>query len=236
MINDEIRKQTDKLKDMDIKQRLQYIWDYYKLHIILVLVVLFAVFSFIRDKATSKQTVFYVAMLDSNVTETVQSTLLDGFADTLDGFDSEHETMMINADYDTKAGGQIGFAFIQKIVADYSVGAIDATIAPLESIREFAEHQAYGDLSELLPDEMYEKLKKDGYDFIYVTYEDPATGEKHEYPAAVDITSTPYIEEGFTDLSGEHHPYYDDRCYYAISPNSSHPDTCIAFLSYLLDI
>ncbi|MBO6146535.1 MAG: hypothetical protein J6O70_03035, partial [Lachnospiraceae bacterium] len=101
MINDEIRKQTGKLKDMDMKQRLQYIWDYYKLPIILVLVVLFAVFSFIRDKATSKQTVFYVAMLDSNVTETVQSTLLDGFADTLDGFDSEHETMMINADYDT---------------------------------------------------------------------------------------------------------------------------------------
>ncbi len=236
MINEEIRKQTGKLKDMDMKQRLQYIWDYYKIPIILVLVVLFAVFSFIRDKATSKQTVFYVAMLDSNVTETVQSTLLDGFADTLDGFDSEHETMMINADYDTGAGGQIGFTFIQKIVAEYSVGTIDATIAPRASIEEFAEHQAYGDLSGLLPAEMYEKLEKDGYDFIYITYEDPVGGEKHEYPAAVDITSSPHIQAGFTDLSGDHHPYYDTGCYYAISPNTSHPDTCIAFLSYLLDI
>ncbi len=236
MINEEIKEQTGKLKNMDLKQKISYIWDYYKVHIMIAVVVIFAVSSFIHDKATSKDCVFFVAMLNSNVSSAVESDLFNDFAASLEDFDPEHETMTIDANYNIEGTDQVAYAFMQRILADYNVGNIDATIATRDAIEQFASYQAYADLKEILPADLFNDLEAAGWDFIYNTYEDPATGKTYTYPAAVNISSCPAIKKGFTDAEGINVPYFDTECYYAISPNSLHTDTAVAFLSFLFSM
>ena len=148
MTDTEKREQAERFAKMDRRQKLQYIWDYYKIPIIAVLVLILAVTSIVRDRMSRKETVLYIAMLDSNASFVMESNLLDDFTATLEGFDADREQMEINADYDASGTSRPGFVFIEKTVADYSAGIIDATIAPKAAIEQYAEHQAYGDLSE----------------------------------------------------------------------------------------
>ena len=235
MTDTEKREQAERFAKMDRRQKLQYIWDYYKIPIIAVLVLILAVTSIVRDRMSRKETVLYIAMLDSNASFVMESNLLDDFTATLEGFDADREQMEINADYDASGTSRPGFVFIEKTVADYSAGIIDATIAPKAAIEQYAEHQAYGDLSEILPKELYDRLRSEGYELIEHTYEDPATGKRYEYPAAVNISDSSAIKAGFTDVDGNKRDYYDEDCYYAISPDTENMDNCVAFLEYLLD-
>ncbi|MCR5746672.1 MAG: hypothetical protein K6G03_03100 [Lachnospiraceae bacterium] len=234
MIDEEIKEQTDKLKEMDLKHKISYIWDYYKLPIIIAIIFIFSVSSFIYNRVTAKQTVFYVAMLNANTSSVSENNLLTGFADTIEGFDADHEQIRIDADYKIQGTDQMAYAYMQKILTEYNVGTIDASIGPKEVIEQFAASQAFTDLNKLLPVSLYDALNKAGWEFLYCTYEDPATGKVYEYPAAVNISSSPAITEGFNDIEGKHYPYFNTDCYYAISSNASHTDTAIAFLEYLL--
>ncbi|MBQ9361390.1 MAG: hypothetical protein IJT96_10195 [Lachnospiraceae bacterium] len=227
---------NEKFKELNNKQKLQYIWDYYKIPIIIAIILIFAIISFVRNRLEYKPTVFNLVMIDSNVTELIAESLLDGFADYCEDFDPDTQQISLHADYDSSTFNQgIGiYSNRQKILAEYSVGTIDATIAPKDVIEELAESQAFGDLSEILPKAMMDEIISKGYDIIHVSYEDPATGEVHDFPAAINISESLEIQKGFTDINGKISPYFNEDCYYAISPNSSYLEHDILFLEYLI--
>ena len=234
MINEEIKEQTDKLKEMDSKHRLQYIWDYYKVPIIIAVILLYVIIAFIHNRLTYKPTVFNLIMIDSNVTELINESLLDDFAEYNTDFDPDKEQISLHADYDTASLDQGFYSNRQRLMMEYGAGTIDATIAPKEAIEEFAPYQAFADLSAVLPEELMDQLTSGDHELIYTTYEDPATKKEYQYPAAVNISDSSAIKKGFTDINGETFPYFDSDCYYAISPNSEYIDNCILFLEYLL--
>ncbi len=225
----------DRFKNMSAKQKAQYIWDYYKFHIIIGIIVIYAVTTFIHGRLTAKTTVFRLVMIDSNVTELIEGSLLDGFPARLESYDPDKEQMVLDADYDLDSQGFSVYTTEQLILAEYNVGSIDGTIAPKKDITSIAETQAFGDLREILPEETMKKITSRGIEILYNKYEDPATGEIHEYPFAVNISLSPCIQSGFTESTGNTLSYYDEDCYYAICPNSSNLENSIAFLEYLLD-
>lgn len=224
----------EKFKDMTSKQKLAYIWDYYKVPIILGVVLIYLVTSFIHGRLTAKQTVFRLVMVDSNVTALIEESLLDGFAKSCEGFDPDKEEMKLDANYDLSEESYTVYTIEQKLLAEYNIGSIDGTIAPKEEILKLAESQAYADLTEILPRDLMDKIKGRGLELLTNKYEDPATGEIHEYLFAVNISSSPCITSGFKDAMGDTISYYDKDCYYAVCPNADNLDNSIAFLRYLL--
>lgn len=224
----------DSFKGMTKKQKLSYIWDYYKVPIILGVVLIYLVTSFIHGRLTAKQTVFRLVMIDSNVTALIEESLLDGFAESCEDFDPDKEEMKLDANYDLSETGYMVYTTEQKILAEYNVGSIDGTIAPKEEMMELAESQAFADLTELLPKDLMDKITGRGLEILSNKYEDPATGEIHEYPFAVNISSSPCISSGFKDAMGDTISYYDKDCYYAVCPNADNLEHSIEFLRYLL--
>ena len=225
----------EKFKEMTPKQKLSYIWDYYKVPIILAFVLILVVTSFIHERLTAKTTVFRLAMIDSNVSELIAGNLIDGFYYTCPGFDPEKEQMILDANYDLDAVGFGAYTTQTKLTAEYAAGTIDATIAPEEAITTLAESQAFADLSEALPGDLKEELNARGFGLLYNKYEDPATGEIYEYPYAVNISECSVVQSGFTESTGDTRPYYDEDCYYAICPNSPNLENTVAFLRYLIN-
>ena len=235
MISNEIREQNEKLKDMDARQRLQYIWDYYKVPIMITVILLYALISFIHSRLTYKPTVFNLIMIDSNVTDLIDQSLLDGFAGYNEGFDPDREQISLHADYNTENLDSGFYPERQKLMMEYGAGTIDATIAPKKAIEELGPYQAFADMTAILPADLMDRISSEGLELIYTTYEDPATGKVYNYPVAVNISGTAAIKKGFTDINGETFRYFDSDCYYAISPNSEYMDNCISFLNYLMD-
>ena len=236
MLNDEIRQQKDKFRQMDMKQKLQYIWDYYKWPILITLFVIILLSSFIHDRVTAKKDVLYVVMLDSAAQTAGDSDMLDDFSGTLSDFDPDKEELFLDATINTEGNGSIGYTYMQKVLAQYNIGSIDVTIAPRETIEKFAEFQAFGDLRDLLPKDLYDEILSSGREILYTDYEDPATGEiKHDIPIAVNISDSEPILKGFTDIEGNRQDYFESDCYIAISPNTSYLEHSIAFLRYMLE-
>ena len=233
--NTSMEKFSDRIKGMPAKQKLSYIWDYYKVPIILGVILIYAVTSFIHGRLTAKHTVFRLVMIDSNVTAFIEGSLLDGFEDHCKDFDPDHDQMILDAGYDLSDPGFGAYTTEQKLLAEYNVGSIDGTIAPEEEIKKLAESQAFADLSEALPEDFFDRIRSLGVEMIYNKYEDPATGSIHEYPCALNISKSPLITSGFTESTGTSLPYYDKDCYYAISPNGNNLENSISFLEYLLE-
>ncbi|MBO5551529.1 MAG: hypothetical protein J5966_06185 [Lachnospiraceae bacterium] len=234
MIDSEIREQTAKLKNMNARQRLRYIWDYYKVPIIAAVILIYALISFIHGRMTYKPTVFNLIMIDSNVTDLIDKSLLDGYAEYNKGFNPDKEQISLHADYHSESLDQGFYPDRQKLMMEYGAGAIDATIAPGKVMEELGPDQAFADLTLILPESLMEKLESSGLEVLSTTYEDPATKKTYTYPFAINISEAPAIKKGFTDINGETLPYFDTDCYLAISPNSEYMDNCISFIDYLL--
>lgn len=64
-INNEIREQHQKVKEMPFKEKLKYFWDYYKFHTIAIVFATALIALFIHDVVTNKDFSFYAVMLNA---------------------------------------------------------------------------------------------------------------------------------------------------------------------------
>lgn len=53
-VRDEIRQQQLKTRDMTLKGKLKYFWDYYKIHALVCILVLIFIVTFVHDIATQR--------------------------------------------------------------------------------------------------------------------------------------------------------------------------------------
>lgn len=64
-INDEIREQQQKTKNMTVKGKLSYFWYYYKMHAIAASLVIVLIAGFVRSYAAHKEYGFYAVLINA---------------------------------------------------------------------------------------------------------------------------------------------------------------------------
>lgn len=103
-INDEIREQQQKTKDMTVKGKLSYFWYYYKVQTIAAILVIVFIAGFIQSYVTRKEYGFYTALINA-VTYDANSKTADTWAEEFRkfaGFDpDEYQVCLL---YYTDAG------------------------------------------------------------------------------------------------------------------------------------
>ena len=57
-MRDEVREQQNKLKGKTFKEKLDYFWDYYKVHTIVLVFSIVVISVFVKDIVTSKDNAF----------------------------------------------------------------------------------------------------------------------------------------------------------------------------------
>lgn len=134
------------LKGMSKKKKAEYIWEYYKLHIIGVLVLICIIASFIHGQITKVDYVFNLTMLGN----TVDTNKLTDLETKL--------TKVVVKDGDTKKQAIIGNMFLgdstnsdpsmdsqsmQKFVAQLSVGELDVVILDKGMFESFAKQNMF---------------------------------------------------------------------------------------------
>jgi len=220
-ISDEIKVQNKKLKNMTWAQKTEYIWEYYKIHIIGSLIAIIAIVCFVlMFMQNNYQAVFTTVVVDGKMT---------GFADNSDiltteftnylGIDGKSKRVIFDSNYTLiqRTGDEDSYYSTQKLVTMATAKSIDGYLCEYDYVTFYSgdDELFLTDLTELLTADELSKLSN------YLIYYTAADGTKT--PIAVDLTST-RVKTG-TDLT------MTRPCYGVVS-TSTHKDNAVKFIRY----
>ncbi len=166
--------ERDKLKGMTFKEKLAYLWEYYKLHALFTIVALAIIAYVVYEIITPDiETQLYVAVIDNPV----EPAVLEEFEAKLSEYLQiipEKEEVKINPQFYFSGDGEYSMNMRQVLVTYVAAQDVDIIIAPKS---EFDSYSYYGymySLSDLLPTDLYSKLS----DYFYIGTQEDNPEEK----------------------------------------------------------
>jgi hypothetical protein len=126
------------LAPMSPKQRLAYIWDYYKFHIIGTIAAIILVISFINSIGEKKEVVLNMTIIGQGVNSEGVVQLQDHLTDKLVQDKGDEEVFVQFLTYNKGSMDQASQAAIQKMSAEITLGAIDLLIVEKELYNEIS--------------------------------------------------------------------------------------------------
>lgn len=179
-VHDEIREQQKKTKDMTLKGKLSYFWDYYKIHTIVAILVVAFVISLIRSFVTHKDYGFYATLINAyspDINDQTSATWADEFLQYAGLNPDEYQvyidtTVMISEDSSTPYAASNR----EKMVAMMQVGEINAIISDTETFEGYAQVEYFYDLESIFTAEELAPYR----DYLYYTDINPDEEEDND--------------------------------------------------------
>lgn len=212
-------KQTSKFKELTTKEKIEYIWDYYHLHILGALFGALLLSMFIYSWVTEKEATLSVVMIN-----TPEGSTADEY-DNVKGFDAFLEECGYEV-YDGAIEMIAGYtiadedanAEIKRSVEAYlGAGIPHVFFGTGEVYMDYVDMGTFADLSELLSKELLEKYADQ------LIYSDN-NGEVEPYPCAIYLENNTWVTEN---------GYYDD-CYFGILEQAPSMEVATDFAEYIL--
>ncbi len=218
-IREEAARERKKLKQMTGKDKLWYVWEYYKFHIaaVLVLVCLLGVVcnSLYRQSFTTRLS--FCVINDKSGDTSSFDQLEAGLKEALDC--GKKDLIEINAGmYATYDGSvsQYSYATMAKISALVAGKDLDVMIADQDTIDHYGEAQAFADLKQLLPQDLYQAVEDDVYS---IPGPDGALR-----PVALSLEHTAFHQETGVTMA---------PAYLAVLDNSGRTEAAVRMIRYL---
>lgn len=211
-----MEKKTD-FKALTTKAKIQYIWDYYRWHIIITILAIAFIISTIHHYATYREPILNVIMINCNDTLEADSSGFDEFSEKY-GYDPVEDPIALNASL-VFANGDLSSDYTNQQVLSALVAAGDQDLffGSGDVYLDYANEGALKDLSTVLSAETLEKYQEH---LLYVT--DEETGK--EYPCAIELTDNAWITKN----------HYYTSCYYGIFVGSPNEEIVKEFSEFLL--
>ena len=207
------------LENGTTKQKILYIWDYYKLWILGGIFAIYLLISGIYQYVTAKDVLLQMIMVNGYIP--LEETIFAEDYLTDSGYSTEDYEIVssrVELKMTTESYAQ-DYYTMQSLIAQLTSGTIDIFSASPDIMKPYMTEGYFMDLREILSaDEIsqYENL------LVYTT--DEKTNET--YPCAFDFTNNEWIKT---------HKYYTESCYFGIMYNSPNLEQAKDFLLYLLN-
>jgi hypothetical protein len=114
------------LKSMSRKEKIQYIWDYYKLHIISVIIVIAVIASFIHGQLTKIDYVVNVTIIGNAINESKKEEVEKKFTSLVVKEGERRKQALIDVIATDKS--ELSYEMMQKFVVRIAAGEIDVVI------------------------------------------------------------------------------------------------------------
>ena len=138
------------------KQKIQYIWDYYKLPIVICLIFLYIISYTIYGRFSQKETLLYTALVNVSASEQLTDELSLGFLDFLDVNSSKKELKLYTGLYLTDNPDSPNYEYTYasriKIIASIDDEKLDVVLMNREAFDAFSQNGYLCNLEELLRD------------------------------------------------------------------------------------
>jgi hypothetical protein len=222
-IKEIIREELKKLAGLTWKQRLGYIWDYYKPLMVIILLII-GVISVIVSIYHNKQInhIFQAYLINCDSYQTDADEMLAEFTDYIGGIEALDEiTIDTSISYEQDDMSQYGMASQMKIMALIAAGEVDLMIADETVYENYLTAGGLLDLNEVFSGE--ELTRWQDYLVEGTNAEDGTTGI-----FGVKLTDSPVL--------GRYPAYPEEDCYAMFVASGTHTDLSAEFLDYLLGL
>lgn len=237
---DEIMEQTVKLKDMDTKGKIDYIWHYYKWYFVGIIAGIACLTSMISAFVKNNKPVYLFAeFINCNLAFDDTSTMEDDFI-TFAQVDINNTPVMF--DYNTVLqdngfDGSANYTTQMRIVAEYNAKELDIVCAPESLLTGSLNIGAYGNFEEIFSKETLDELKSKGYELW--TYTEPVDDEEPDvvpktYIAGIYIDTIQYMSN--QGMNGVYTVNNGDRPILTVSCTSQNIDHCVEFIKMVTDM
>ncbi len=251
-VSAEIRNEQKKaLKDMSLKGKLMYFWDYYKVHTLVALLLIGVVVGITRDIINAKDYIFYASMINSyNLDSEAIASDFAAYAD----LDTEKYNCYIDTSstLDLDSFSEYDIATTQMLMALVQTGDLDVMVSNADIFTNYAESEMFLDLRTVYTEEELAPYKDHLYyvDFAVIT-------AKNENPVSVMDTPELTDAERAAITEGHRHPetmktpvpvgiFMDDSAFikatgsyplrpviFGIVASTGKPENAKAYLEYL---
>lgn len=226
--------------DLKGAKKIQFIWDYYKLPLLIAAVIVYALIWQIHARMTHKDTVLYMGAVNIQMGEILQEELTGSFLETQNLNDKHHEVFLnsslvltVSADANLS---QYTYASRLKINAAIEAQEFDLVLMNREAYDAFSQNGYLYDLSVLLDADLQRALS-DSLITNTVILEDNAS------EAALDpsLTYHAVTQDAVNALDVTASPLFsaagmDGTVYLGIIANSPRTDMASAYVKYLFHI
>lgn len=214
----EAKEEHAKLKNMSLQDKVWYIWEYYKFHILGALVI-FGILWIIGTSIyrSTFDNVLYCMYINNRSEQELNTDILTRDFHEYMGFTDKQlvsaESSFISYGSDAS---EFSYASMAKISALVASKDLDVMISDQENFDHYLSLGGFTDLEAELPPEVLSLVK----DRLYYGVDE--TGASHAYGILLDDTS--FAEESHLTMS---------PCIMGIISNSKNKDTGIALLQYI---
>ena len=219
-LKNESRQEKEKLKKMTWSDRIWYIWEYYKLHMLGlagVILVFYIIGTIFYNKSFTSQ-LSYVVVNDPQRAVADYEPLNQDFKEHM-GY-GEKDTINADGSMSMQQGGgfasEMDYANMAKLSAQVASKELDMMIADQSNIDHYASLDGFLDLEQALPADLLQELQ----DSVYYAKDESG----NEFACAINLSDSRFPEETGNGL---------DPCYMGIINNTEHIDTIIAWIRFV---
>lgn len=207
-------------KAMSTTKKLEYVWDYYRFHILGIIILVITFGSIVHHYATIKTSVLDMVFLNAYPLEEDMAPF-DDFLEQ-QGYNPKDYEVYVTTSLSyvlTEESYQEDYYTNQGLSAMFATGELDIFVTPHQVFHDFA---SYGYVSDLRHFFTEEELTALGDMVIYTTLLE--TGET--FPSGLNMEGNPwFIQNG----------YYDTGCYLAVTTGTDTPELTKDFILYILN-
>jgi len=217
-LKEKFRLEIAKLRKMPIKDKLEYIWEYYKIHIAAILILLFIIGSLLNNLLVNPvpDTVLFVSWNAGFAYDEQLTELADVLSMQL-VLDARKESITINRIFMSDDDPQMAMASISQLVAMVSAGVIDVFILDSDLLDSYSGSGYIRPIDDILAD---------------VQSVNPAVYERifDEVKLALHSLEEDHVEERSMGISIENSPllsklgFFQQDLYFAISVTAGNPE------------
>ncbi len=172
-VEKEIRKiQRESLKNMNNRQRLSYIWGYYKWHILFTLFIAILLISITKDLIINNRP-SYINILLINASpffsgnEELEQDIAEFSNVDLNKYNINIDPSIYISEQDSDTLNPMNIGSVQKFMALYASNDVDVMIAPETFIDMYLHEDMYADPVTIAGEELIAKLEEAGFPLYY---------------------------------------------------------------------
>ncbi|MCC8049188.1 MAG: hypothetical protein LIP10_00820 [Clostridiales bacterium] len=216
-IKDKIREETGKLKLLSWKDRLIYVWDYYKPQMAGILAVIFVIYLGVTIYHNLQiDTIFSVYMVNCDSYTVDDEALLADFTDYAGGLEDNEEIVIDTSVFLDEDDSSYSYAYQMKFTAVLTAKMVDVILADPDTMEEYAAYSYFIDLRDILTEEQLAEWSE------LLVYLEDQDGESAPY--AIDLTGTAVADE---------YGLYDDTVYGAVVINGENIEMAPTFFDWM---
>lgn len=208
-----ISSEIEKLKNLHGRERLQYIWDYYKLPLVVLCAIIYVIGYIIHAQVTYKDTMLCTALVNVSAGEELDTQLSSGYLDFLEEDSAKNEVVLMSGLYLTDDESDTNYQYVYatqvKILASINSQEMDVVLMNQEAFDTFSRNGYLCDLEKLLSDtdpDLYHELASYLID-----------------NTSVNLSHAPLIRQA----------NLNDTVYLGIIENSQRKDMAVKYIKYL---